>query len=155
MGDEDLPLCGVTDLILRGDIDHPVEMLLILVVDEELLPMAKDRIAYVLFAGEEELRLSVFTRGGEVVLFARRATARRDEDELPCLGLAHTTREAHILLLIDERPLRFGESLGEDPCRAQGLIDEAVVDRLAILGPSQRRDPVEGEGAVSPRREVT
>ena len=75
--DEELPSATVLYLILIGDVDHPIERSLILVVDEELLTVTEYRVAHILLTGKEELWRTIRSVRGEVVFLGRCATPCR------------------------------------------------------------------------------
>ena len=135
--DEELPSTTILHLILIGDVDHPIERSLILIVDEELLTVAKYRIAHILLTGQEKLWRTIRSVRGEVVFLGRCATPCRQEDVLAGLRLTHTAGEADVLLFVDERRLGIRKALGKSLRRAKGLINQGIVDRLAVLRPSQ------------------
>ena len=135
--DEELPSATVPHLILIGDVDHTIERSLILVVDEELLTVTEYGVAHILLTGKEELRLTIRSVRGEVVFLSRRTAPCRQEDILAGLRLTHTAGEADVLLFVDERRLGIRKALGKSLRRAKGLINQGIVDRLAVLRPSQ------------------
>ena len=135
MGNEDLPGRVVAYPTLIRDIDHTIEVRLILIVNVELVSMAQDRVAHILLTWEEELRRAVFTIRGKVVFFTCRTTVCREEDVLARLRFTHATGEAHVFFLIDQRGLSVRQSLGKGLRRAKCLIDQCIVERLAVLSP--------------------
>ena len=153
--DEELPSATVLYLILIDDVDHTIERSLILVVDEELLTVTEYGVAHILLTGKEELRLTIRSVRGEVVFLSRRTAPCRQEDILAGLRLTHTAGEADVLLFVDERRLGIRKALGKSLRRAKGLINQGIVDRLAILRPSQRRDARKRKGKVFAALEVT
>ena len=135
--DEELPSTTILHLILIGDVDHTIERSLILIVDEELLTVTEYGVAHILLTGKKELRLTIRSVRGEVVFLSRRTAPCRQEDVLAGLRLTHTAGEADVLLFVDERRLGIRKALGKSLRRAKGLINQGIVDRLAVLRPSQ------------------
>ena len=95
------------------------------------------RVADILLTRQEKLWLTIRSIRREVVFLGRRTTPCRQEDILAGLRLTHTTGEADVLLFVDERRLGIRKALGKSLRRAKGLINQGIVDRLAVLRPSQ------------------